>query len=177
MIRPAFSVWACWVQASPCQKLRHLLESSRRTKARPSPDLNPKGQIALCYYRAEALAGLIGVASSPRPAPARISNASSGHRDEYAAETPPSTARICPVTKLDASDARKSNGPTSSSGRPIRPIGAIFFAHSRNGGMENAPAVISLGNQPGASAFTRTPRSAQLAARFRVKLMTAALVA
>ena len=37
---------------------------------------------------------------------------------------PPSTARVCPVTKLEASDAKKSSAPASSPGSPVRPIGA-----------------------------------------------------
>jgi len=92
------------------------------------------------------------------------------------AETPPSTAIVCPVTKLEASLARNNRGPFNSEGLPTRAIGASLTKRSRNSGTANQPAVISLGNQPGAMALTRTLRSAQLAARLRVRLITAPLL-
>ena len=39
--------------------------------------------------------------------------------------TPPSTEIISPFMKLDASEARSSNAPDSSSGFPILPIGEL----------------------------------------------------
>ena len=62
----------------------------------------------------------------------------------------------------------------SSFGSPIRRCGAASLTQRRNASMPNTGPVISLGNQPGAIAFTRIPRPAQLHARLRVRLMTAA---
>jgi hypothetical protein len=93
------------------------------------------------------------------------------------AVTPPSTTMVSPVTKLEASEARKSSGPTSSLGLPTRFMGERPLAQSRKPGMPKRPAVISLGNHPGAMALTRTPRLPQLDARWRVRLTTAPLEA
>src|SRR2546426_9184936 len=41
--------------------------------------------------------------------------------EPYSAVQPPSTTRAAPVIKLDASEARKTIAPPSSSGRPHRP--------------------------------------------------------
>src|SRR5579859_705634 len=54
-------------------------------------------------------------------------------------------------------------------------MGQPSLIHLVKAGTARRPAVISLGNHPGARAFTRTPRSAQLHARFRVSPITAAL--
>ena len=79
--------------------------------------------------------------------------------------------------KLDASEAKSSKAPASSSGFPILPIGEFALIWSRNRPGRTHDPVISLGNQPGAIAFTLTPLSAQLAARLLVRLVTAPLVA
>ena len=47
-------------------------------------------------------------------------------------DDPPSTIRAAPVTNDDSSDARKTAGPATSSGRPIRPVGWIPFARARS---------------------------------------------
>jgi hypothetical protein len=41
-------------------------------------------------------------------------------------EIPPSEVKTCPVTKLEASEARKMINPLSSAGFPLRPIGVVL---------------------------------------------------
>ena len=45
---------------------------------------------------------------------------------------PPSTNKICPLTKLDASEAKKIAAPTSSPTSPQRPIGVRFDSQAEN---------------------------------------------
>ena len=42
----------------------------------------------------------------------------------------PSTTRFCPATNEDASEARKSNGPSSSLKSPHRPAGVRVSSHA-----------------------------------------------
>ena len=77
------------------------------------------------------------------------------------ARFPPSIGRIAPVTKLEASDARKIAGPLISSGFPSRPIGMPPLNVSSNSGV----LAIRFRSQSfhtcaGRMAFTRTPREA-----------------
>ena len=46
---------------------------------------------------------------------------------DYWAQKPPSTKRVSPVTKLEASLARKIAGPTISAGLAVRLIGTFFI--------------------------------------------------
>lgn len=50
------------------------------------------------------------------------------------ASNPPSTYRICPFTKLDAAEARKTTAPPSSDGSPHRPAGTRARSHASNSG-------------------------------------------
>src|SRR5439155_13703182 len=80
-----------------------------------------------------------------------------GVKRPSAAVHPPSARRIVPVTKLAASDARNSVGPTISSARAHRPS-ALLFAYAA---YHLASALIGLvsgvSTTPGPTAFTRTP--------------------
>src|SRR5437870_2726084 len=94
------------------------------------------------------------------------------------AKNPPSTASMCPVTKLAASDAKNTAAPTNSSTCPKRRIGVL----ARNSLERGVPPVrsvwfISVRNTPGAMAFTQTPFCAHSIARDLVKEATAALLA
>src|SRR5262245_53874219 len=89
-------------------------------------------------------------------------------------EIPPSTTREAPVTKLEASDARNKRAASSSPSSPTRFIGVISKMRAQDGSSAKNGAVISEGNQPGHRTFTRTPRRAHDAARFLVRLITAA---
>ncbi len=50
-------------------------------------------------------------------------------RPGYTARNPPSTARVCPVTMLEQSAARKMAAPTISSGRPFLPAGVLSIKY------------------------------------------------
>jgi len=98
----------------------------------------------------------------------------------YVTVQPPSTTRACPVTKLDASDARKSSAPTSSLGAPIRRRHVRSRSRSRKG--SSRPTAFSLSpsvfeNGPGTIAFDRTPCGPQNDATYRVKANNAAFPA
>ena len=87
-------------------------------------------------------------------------------------------APTCPTRRpVAAARQRKSSGATSSESFPTRPLGCWMRIERMNGGAANYGSVISLGNHPGARAFVRTPRSPQLTASARVRLITAAFVA
>jgi hypothetical protein len=82
-----------------------------------------------------------------------------------------------PVTKDEASLARKSAAPTISSGSAIRFCSVAPAAASRKPGTFSAPRIMSVMNGPGASAFTRTPSEAHSAAIVFVSWSSAALLA
>src|SRR3954454_22164694 len=68
---------------------------------------------------------------------------------------PPSTTRLAPVTYDDASEARKTTGPTTSPTSAIRPSGIrAAYASTNSGGW-------SLATPASVSVFTRTPLFAQ----------------
>src|ERR1035437_951221 len=90
---------------------------------------------------------------------------------------PPSTGIVCPVTKEDASLARKIAHPTSSSTLPTRPIGVRPIIEEMRAGMSSALAFSGVRNTPGAIAFTRTPCVAHSHARLLVSICTPALLA
>src|ERR1700735_899564 len=68
------------------------------------------------------------------------------------ADWPPSTTRMFPVTKSDASEARKIAAPFKSCGPPKRPKGTSARSASLFRSMSFPD--ISVGNQPGAIALT-----------------------
>src|SRR5206468_4462083 len=72
-------------------------------------------------------------------------------RPHYQADQPPSTITFAPVTYEDASEARKTSGPSASRAWSIRPIGTRALYASRNSGgwSFQTPARVSV--------FTRTP--------------------
>ena len=49
------------------------------------------------------------------------------------ASIPPSTYKTCPLTKLDASDAKNTAGPAKSSGFPQRAAGVLAIIKLSNG--------------------------------------------
>src|SRR6266511_2247775 len=89
--------------------------------------------------------------------------------------SPPSAITTCPVTKLAASDARNSAGPTISSGWAARPCKLAFASCSWASGV--FLRIIAVSTEPGARAFTRMPRGANSAAIERVNEYRAAFVA
>src|SRR5207247_8283996 len=65
----------------------------------------------------------IACAAAPciRPPGARNAAPCTFTTDCYRRRAPPSTTSVCPVTKLERSEARKSTAPPTSSGSPQRP--------------------------------------------------------
>ena len=83
--------------------------------------------------------------------------------------------RTCPVMKLPASEQSRSAGPTISSGEAMR-----FWNEApanRSWNSTGLPRTMSVSTEPGASAFTRTPRGAKAAAIERVNDIRAAFPA
>src|SRR5262249_5675044 len=93
------------------------------------------------------------------------------------ADQPPSTTMAWPVTKLEASLARNRSAPSSSFSTPIRPMGLSSLCCCSQAGLLTFTSVISVGNQLGARALTRTPFRAQATARLRVREIIADLLA
>src|ERR1035437_9287655 len=93
------------------------------------------------------------------------------------ARNPPSTGIVWPVTKEDASLARKIAHPTSSSTLPTRPIGVRAIIEEMRAGISSALVFSGVRNTPGAIAFTRTPCVAHSQARLLVSMCTPALLA
>src|SRR5262249_53625623 len=96
----------------------------------------------------------------PHPPPAQTSLA-------HQADQPPSATRFAPVTYDDASDARNTTGPTTSSAFAMRPSGmrAVYSSRNSCGWSFQTPASVNV--------FTRTPLRAQYVARYRVRLYKA----
>jgi hypothetical protein len=84
---------------------------------------------------------------------------------------PPSTWRLMPVTYAEASDARKTRGPTRSLASAIRRNGIL--SHSFRMNSSSWPP----STPPGEIAFTLMPYGPQNAARYFVRLRTAAFEA
>ena len=76
-----------------------------------------------------------------------------------------------------ASLASRSRAPSSSPSWPIRGMGELAWMNRWLPSSVSIPAVISDGNHPGHSAFTRTPLRAHCSASSRVRLRTAPLEA
>ena len=92
-------------------------------------------------------------------------------------ENPPSTGSVTPVMKAAASEARKSAPPATSSGTPQRPSGVRPMMVALRPSLPYTGAVMRLVIQPGASALTRMPSSAQAPASDWVSCMIPALLA
>src|SRR5262250_3063978 len=93
------------------------------------------------------------------------------------ARKPPSTARTWPVTKLAASDARKTAAPTSSLSFPKRPMGVRVRNSLPRSVPSRRAALSSVRKTPGAMALTQTPLPAHSMASDFVSDATAALLA
>src|SRR5450830_1580079 len=87
---------------------------------------------------------------------------------------PPSTTMVAPVMKLPASEASKSSAPSRSPSLPKRPAGIARLSASPASPARNL-SLISVTNQPGAMALTRTPLNASSTASALVTCTTAAL--
>ncbi len=74
---------------------------------------------------------------------------------------------------VPAGEASSSSAPSSSCSAPIRGIGDIVRMKRSLASSSFIAAVISLGNQPGHSEFTRMPRRAHCRASSRLRLTTA----
>src|SRR5215204_1434131 len=95
------------------------------------------------------------------------------------ANQPPSTERVCPLTKpLQSGSARKATALATSSGAAKRAIGT---RPSMSASVWPPPAwsssSISVFTQPGHTALTRTPRPPHSAARVRVSPIRPCLLA
>src|SRR6266496_1123964 len=93
------------------------------------------------------------------------------------ARKPPSTASTCPVTKLAASEARNTAAPTNSSRLPKRRMGVRTRNSLPRGVPSKSARFRSVGNTPGAIAFTHTLCGAHSTASVFVSETTAALLA
>src|SRR6185436_14764756 len=93
------------------------------------------------------------------------------------ARNPPSTTIVSPVTNDDACEPRKIAAPTSSSTRPVRPIGVLEASAAARSGISSTFEFIGVRNTPGAIALTRTPCLAHSLARHSVSIRTPALLA
>src|SRR3989338_2830771 len=79
------------------------------------------------------------------------------HCKSYLAVHPPSTTRLCPVMKLDSSNARKTAALPMSSGFPNLPTGVLAISDSLVALSPSMPFVISVTITPGFIAFTVIP--------------------
>src|SRR5258708_12244780 len=93
------------------------------------------------------------------------------------ARKPPSTTRVCPVTKDAASEHRYTAAPTSSSVFPNRPMGVRANNSLPRGVLSSRSALSAVWNTPGAIAFTVTPRLDHSTASERVSETTPDLLA
>lgn len=88
---------------------------------------------------------------------------------------PPVTPRHVPEMQLASSEASSTKAPASSAGWPGRPNGvSLPKASTFPGGMVEGMSGVQIG--PGATLFTRMPRSPSSCARPALKLATAPLV-
>src|SRR5260370_41742580 len=93
------------------------------------------------------------------------------------ARNPPSTTRISPVTKAEASLARKIADPTSSTVFPNRPIGVRISSSLPRSLSSSSFWFSAVRKTPGAIAFTVTPCELHSTASDFVSAPTAALLA
>jgi hypothetical protein len=93
------------------------------------------------------------------------------------AVTPPSTYRICPLTKFDASLARKIAAPTRSSTSPQRREGVRAISQLQNSSFFVSASVSSVLKYPGPSPLTWMPYWPQSIAMPLVSIFTAPLLA
>src|SRR5882672_6783130 len=116
---------------------------------------------------ADSLPSLI-LFSDPRPR---------GPQRRHLASKPPPTGSVCLVIIRAAGEARKSTAAATSavSAYDLSGINASSFADIA--GSSRRALVNSVRTHVGATAFTRTPRSAHSTARARVRLTSAPLLA
>src|SRR5581483_9135066 len=118
-----------------------------------------------------------GRADGTRPEAALVQERLDAVEDEerrarlrHHADWPPSTMIVCPVTKSEAAEARKTTAPFRSSGPPKRRSG--MCSRYGSGFSSSRTLFMSVGNQPGAIAFTVMPCCAHLVAKSRVNETT-----
>src|SRR4029079_13642427 len=95
-------------------------------------------------------------------------------RQEAAGVTPPSTTIVCPVMKVEASEARYATAPAISSGSPIRRSGVLAVRRLRLSGSSHSARAKSVLTRPGATQSTRTPFGPHSPARLRHSAKSAA---
>src|SRR5882757_10114806 len=93
--------------------------------------------------------------------------------EDYAAVQPPSTTTTWPVQYVDVGAQRNSKAASSSAIAPGRPAGHMRRSHFIAASLWNISVFISVGKNPGARQFTRTPPFAHWTASARVRLDTA----
>src|SRR4029079_10758641 len=98
-------------------------------------------------------------------------------RRVYCAVQPPSTKSRLPVTKDEASEARKTTAPAISVSSPHRPIGIFATNAAYFSGSFISGRFISVPNGPGQIALTVTPCVAHSSASTRVRFAIAAFEA
>jgi amidase len=142
-------------------------------------------QLVAAYGREDLLLRVASQLEAPTPGPTAVPR-SDGHpvlpvqfreRGGQRAVQPPSTRRDWPVMNVLASLASRRSAPSSSCSWPIRGIGVLVAMKRWLPSSVSMPAVISDGNQPGQSAFTRMPLRAHCSASSRVMFTTAPLLA
>src|SRR4051794_28869451 len=89
--------------------------------------------------------------------------------------TPPSTTIVCPVMKVEASEARYATAPAISSGSPMRRSGVPAVRRLRLSGSSHSARAKSVLTRPGATQLTRTPFGPHSPARLRHSAKSAAL--
>src|SRR3954470_15518151 len=100
-----------------------------------------------------------------------------GSKRPSTAVQPPSTASTEPVTNDEASEARYTTAPASSSGRAQRPNAPFCAYASYHSGFALICAVSGVSTTPGAIALTRTPAGPNSAAAVRNSWTRPAFVA
>ena len=91
------------------------------------------------YFGVQApLTLLMGGPAMPVAGPATFHRIGHGQSE---AVMPPSTKSVWPLTKLEASEARKIAAPTSSSTSPQRPAGVRLASQAENSGSPTSAAL------------------------------------
>src|SRR5580700_11600284 len=80
---------------------------------------------------------------------------------------------VCPLTKLDAADARNIAAPPTSSTFPQRPAGVRLHSHALNSGLATSAAFNGVSKYPGPIALICSPNLAQSAHIPFVRFLTA----
>jgi len=95
--------------------------------------------------------------------------------DPSVTSVPPSTTRLCPVTKAPAAEARNRAAPATSAGVPGRRSGVIAIRRAMKASSARRGADSSVAMKPGDTALTRTFLGPHSTARLRASWATPGL--